>query len=90
MNKQELYMALYHRVKDMELSQLECECIVTALIDIMQGQLKQHKEVKLVGFGTLKPVRHKARAGHNPKTGKPMKIPAKTRVKFKQHDSWSV
>lgn len=84
-------MALYHRLsEDMKLSQVSCEVIVEKFVDIVKEQLKQKNEVKLVGFGTFKVVRHKARVAHNPRTGQPMKLPARSRVKFKQHDSYNV
>ena len=42
-----------------------------------------HKEpVQLVGLGTFKPVKRKARMGVNPITGKRIKIPAKKALKF--------
>ena len=37
----------------------------------------------LVGFGSFEVVQRKAREGRDPRTGKPIKIPAKKVVKFK-------
>lgn len=46
-----------------------------------------YKEAKkgftLPGFGKLVLVKRKARTGRNPATGEPIKIPAKTVVKFR-------
>ena len=39
--------------------------------------------VALVGFGTFKVVKRKARTGINPQTGEKMRIKAKNVVKFK-------
>jgi len=38
--------------------------------------------VRLVGFGTWKKMRRKARAGRNPQTGKKLTIPARNVIKF--------
>jgi DNA-binding protein HU-beta len=38
--------------------------------------------VVLVGFGTFQVVKRAARSGRNPRTGEPLKIPAKKVVKF--------
>lgn len=39
-------------------------------------------EVILPGIGKLKPVQRPARTGRNPATGQPVKIPARTAIKF--------
>ena len=44
---------------------------------------KKDGKVTLVGFGTFSKVRRKARKGRNPQTGEPIKIKARTVVKFK-------
>ncbi len=44
---------------------------------------KKDGKVTLVGFGTFSKVRRKARKGRNPQTGEPIKIKARTAVKFK-------
>ncbi len=57
-----------------------------ALESFMEGVTKALKKkdgrVSLVGFGTFKKVRRKARTGRNPKTGEPLKIKARNVVKF--------
>jgi len=57
-----------------------------ALESFMGGVTKALKKkdgkVTLVGFGTFKKVRRKARPGRNPQTGEPLKIKAKNVVKF--------
>lgn len=58
------------------------EGVLNAFIDIVTKTLKKGEEVKLIGFGTYKTVRTKARTGRNPRTGKEVKIPAKRRPKF--------
>ena len=47
------------------------------------GYLKKGGKIALVGFGTLATATRPARKGHNPRTGKAIKIAAKKVVKFK-------
>ena len=46
-------------------------------IEVISKSLKKGKDVQLVGFGTFKVTKRKARVGRNPQTGKALKIPAK-------------
>lgn len=46
------------------------------------GKTVRKEPVQLVGLGTFKPVKRKARAGVNPITGEKIKIPARKTVKF--------
>jgi DNA-binding protein HU-beta len=59
----------------------------TALNSFMDGVTKALKKkdgkVTLVGFGTFSKVHRKARKGRNPQTGAPIKIKARSVVKFK-------
>lgn len=50
---------------------------VDAFTDAVTRTLKKSGKVTLVGFGTFSVARRKARAGRNPATGEPIKIPAK-------------
>ncbi len=58
-----------------------------ALDSFMDGVIKTLKKkdgkVTLVGFGTFTKVNRKARTGRNPQTGAPIKIKARSVVKFK-------
>ena len=58
-----------------------------ALSSFMDGVIKTLKKkdgkVTLVGFGTFTKVNRKARTGRNPQTGAPIKIKARSVVKFK-------
>ena len=63
------------------LSKKDAKGAVEATIETIKKNIK--KGVTLVGFGTFKIVRRKARIGRNPQTGEKIKIKAKTVVKFK-------
>lgn len=52
------------------------------LADLAIQQTKKTGVFVLPGLGRIKKVRRKARMGRNPATGQPIKLPAKTVVKF--------
>lgn len=54
-----------------------------ALGSLAASEVKKNGEFTLPGFGKLVKATRKAREGRNPATGKPIKIPAKTTVKFR-------
>jgi len=79
MNKQELCDMM---AKSTKMSKAKCMMMLDPAFEAIEGSLKKGKEVKLVGFGTWKKVRRKARAGRNPQTGKKLTIPARNIAKF--------
>ncbi len=54
-----------------------------ALAAMAASEVKKNGEFTLPGFGKLVKATRKAREGRNPATGNPIKIPAKTTVKFR-------
>jgi DNA-binding protein HU-beta len=79
MNKKDLVEKI---AKETKLSKAKSEDALNAVMKhIIKGAKKE--SVQLVGFGTFKTVKRKARKGVNPQTGKPIKIPAKKVIKFK-------
>lgn len=79
MNQQDIIMKLYN---DTKLTQQQCKDVVRLTLGYIKAEVKKGKSVKLVGFGTFKKVKHKARVGRNPQTGEVIKISAKNHVKF--------
>lgn len=55
---------------------------VESFFESIGKALKKGDQVTLVGFGTFKVVKRKARAGRNPATGKPIKIAARKVPRF--------
>jgi len=53
-----------------------------ALTGLVEKQVKKGGDVPLKGLGKFKVVKRKARMGRNPATGEPIKIAAKTVVRF--------
>jgi nucleoid DNA-binding protein len=58
------------------------EKILQALMDTVVKTLKKGGEVQLIGFGTFRTYKRKARMGRNPKTGAALKVPARIVAKF--------
>lgn len=58
------------------------EQTLNTLLEAITEALKKGEEVKLIGFGTFKTHRRKARIGKNPRTGAKINIAAKTAPKF--------
>lgn len=56
---------------------------VETLINVISNSLSKGKDVRLTGFGTFKVSHRKAHKGHNPATGKSMKIAARNVPSFK-------
>ncbi len=55
---------------------------LTNLVDLLIQQTKKSGVFVVPGLGRAKKVQRKARTGRNPMTGEPIKIAAKTTVKF--------
>lgn len=53
-----------------------------ALLHGVEEALKMGDKVTLTGFGTFQAADHKARRGHNPRTGQPLHIPARRVPRF--------
>ena len=64
-------------------SKKEAGLALDATLAAIQKALKKGDAVTLVGFGTFKVSKRKARKGRNPQTGKEIKIAAKKVPVFK-------
>lgn len=56
---------------------------VGAIISVITDSLTREEKVTLVGFGTFRVMKRKARRGRNPQTGETIQIRAKKVPKFK-------
>jgi DNA-binding protein HU-beta len=79
MNKAELVARI---AGDAGLTKSDALKAVDALLDVVTKALKKGDKVTLVGFGTFVVSKRKARAGRNPQTGEPLKIPARRAPRF--------
>ena len=80
MNKTELVNAVAEKAS---LKKVEAEAAVKATMDAISEELSSGGTVTLIGFGTFTVLERAARNGKNPRTGEPLKIPAKNVPKFK-------
>ena len=56
--------------------------LVDSLFQVMKDALQAGETIKIVRFGSLKPVKRPARKGIDPTTKKPITIPARETVSF--------
>lgn len=82
MNKAELILEV-QKFLEKSCSKAEAERVVNAVINAIKSGIKKDKIVQIIGFGTFKVTKRKARKGINPRTGESLKIPAKKVVSFK-------
>ncbi len=78
MNKADLINEVAKVVGTKKEAQAAVDCVFGAI----KKSLKKKKNVTLIGFGTFKVAKRKARTGRNPQTGEAIKIKAKRVVKF--------
>lgn len=84
MNKAELIA----EVAKVTSTKKEADVAISATLAAIQKALKKGDTVTLVGFGTFKVSKRKARKGRNPQTGKEIKIAAKKVPVFKAGKSF--
>lgn len=80
MNKTEFIEAI---AKELGATKADVAKFLAAEQEVITKTLKKGNSVQLVGFGTYSVVKRAARKGHNPMTGKEIKIPACKAPKFK-------
>ncbi len=80
-NRSELAAAI---ASDLNTTKKVGDEVLLVVVKALQAQLEAKGEAVLPGFGRLRLHDRAARKGHNPKTGAPIDIPAKTVVKFKK------
>jgi nucleoid DNA-binding protein len=78
MNKGDLINEVAKVVK----TKKEAQAVVDCVFATIAKALKKNDTVSLVGFGTFKANKRKARKGRNPQTGEEIKIKAKKVPKF--------
>jgi len=73
---------LINEVAKIVTTKKEAQAAVDCIFDSITKALKKEGAVTLVGFGTFKVDKRKARTGRNPQTGEAIKIEAKNVPKF--------
>jgi DNA-binding protein HU-beta len=82
MTKAEFIQAVEVELNENKASRALIGRVLTAAGAVSLELLKDGQDVPVLGLGVLKVVKRAARAGRNPKTGEPLKIPAKSAAKF--------
>lgn len=80
MNKSELINEVARKTG---LSRRESEVGIQTMLDLIAKEVVKGSKVTLTGFGTFDVGKRKARSGVNPRTGKPINIPATKMPRFK-------
>jgi len=68
--------------KEAGITLLQAQKAFIAFMEGVRVSLKDGQKVNLAGFGSFELKVRKARKGRNPKTGDPIEIPPKKRIKF--------
>lgn len=80
MNKSDIITAVS---ESSNISKAQAGKVLNGFLEAVTDTLQKGENVTLIGFGTFSSAKRAARTGRNPQTGKTIKIPAKTVVKFK-------
>jgi DNA-binding protein HU-beta len=80
MNKAEVIDAMARHLGS---SKAEAERALLAFVDSIAEGLKKDGDVAILGFGSFRVSRRKARTGTNPQTKEPIQIPASVGVGFR-------
>ncbi len=79
MTKSELVAEISEKRR--EIPKKDIEQVVNTIFDSMRDALIREERIEIRGFGSFTVKHREARIGRNPKTGAPVKIPAK-RIPF--------
>lgn len=79
MNKAQLVARM---ARDAGLTKADALRALDAFLDTVTRSLKKGEKVTLVDFGTFRTARRRARGVLNPRTGAPLKIPARRVARF--------
>lgn len=71
-----------HVAKTADISKAAAARALDSMVTAIKTTLKKNGSVTLVGFGTFRVSKRKARTGRNPRTNQPIKIPAAKVPKF--------
>lgn len=80
MNKTELINQI---AESADISKKAAGDALQGFLDAVTDTMEKGDKLQLMGFGTFSTSARSARSCRNPQTGKAMKVPAKTVVKFK-------
>jgi nucleoid DNA-binding protein len=74
---------LIQKVSQVVSTQTEAKAAVNRVFDAMRQALQDGEKVVVQGFGSFHVVMRKSKPARNPRTGEPVTIPPRRRVKYK-------
>lgn len=81
MNKSQLAEAV---AREARLSKIDAVKALNAFVKVAVEALRGDEKILLTGLGTFSTVRYPERMGRNPRTGAPVRIPARRAVRFRR------
>jgi len=71
-----------HLADKVGINKKQAKAALEELSSLIVRELKREGALRLAGLGVFRKRKSKARMGRNPATGQPIKIPARTRLRF--------
>ncbi|MGH7906165.1 MAG: HU family DNA-binding protein [Candidatus Binataceae bacterium] len=71
-----------HLAEQVGITRKQAKSALDELSKLVVKELKREGALRLAGLGVFRKRKSKARTGRNPATGEPIKIPARTRLRF--------
>jgi DNA-binding protein HU-beta len=71
-----------HLSEKVGITKKQAKSALEELSGLIVRELKREGSLRLAGLGVFRKRKSKARVGRNPATGEPIKIPARTRLRF--------
>jgi DNA-binding protein HU-beta len=71
-----------HLADKVGINKKQAKATLEELSTLIVRELKREGALRLAGLGVFRKRKSKARMGRNPATGEPIKIPARTRLRF--------
>lgn len=87
MNTSELIATV---AKKASITQKDAKAALEALAEVVTAQAALGDDVTIFGFGKFKPVHREGKVARNPKTGEPIRVPARTVLKFRPSSGLSL
>lgn len=82
MTKADLVEQVYEAIGP-GITKKDCAAVVDAFLNAIRQALANEEHIEIRGFGTFKVRRRKSRMARNPRTGEPVRVPARAVPVFK-------
>ena len=83
MTKSQLIEAVSERI---DMPKAQAERLVNAIFDEMRMALCNGSRIEFRGFGSFQVREYKSMVARNPRTGEPVQVPPRRRVRFRMSD----